>query len=206
MTNEKRIRAAYFLRSSLKSALDVVTHPLTLCVATCALALSNSFSLIVLLMGFVAPVCVGLAMRLAKKITFYWAPRSKHDRLLILMINLTFYVALIALCNRVGVPRSVKIIPLIQTVIMLVSAALLIANKSIVNEHFATPVAYTTYAVSIAVFSGITMTEPVILLILLIGAKSYLWINMHQTTGREVAASTLLGIVAAALCIWLVSI
>jgi membrane-associated HD superfamily phosphohydrolase len=172
-----------------------------LCSSLTAILLFNQFSLIVMLLGFVAPVAVGMVLRVKKKIKSYWAARTTHDRQVLLLINLTFYVILMAWCNAVRIPSSIKIIPLIQIVVMLASLVCLhYPWGRYINGHFAALAAFLSYGIVIGIFTGITVTKPILFFTVLFGIKAYLWLEKHQTNGREIATSVLLGAVVTGLC------
>jgi hypothetical protein len=176
-----------------------------LCSSLTAILLFNQFSLVVMFLGFVAPVAIGIVLRVKKKIKSFWAARTTHDRQVLLLINLTFYVILMALCNAVRIPSSIKIIPLIQIVIMLASLVCLhYPWGKYINGHFAALAAFLSYGVIVGIFTGITITKPILFFTVLFGVKAYLWLEKHQTTGREIATSTLLGVVVTGLCGFLI--
>lgn len=193
MNHENLIRTQYFLRRGIKVALDILLHPLVICPVLTAILLGNRLSIFVLLLGLVGPVVMGLLLLWTKKISSFWSAHSVHDRQLLLLVNIIFYGTLLALFHLAQVPISLKLLPIIQTLFMVLSLPLLLTSRFHVNGHFVALAAFISYGTAISIHTSISAITPILLFTVLFGIKGALWIDMHQSTGREIALSALLG-------------
>ncbi|MDY5969408.1 MAG: hypothetical protein SPJ13_05295 [Bacteroidales bacterium] len=194
------LRMAHWVQRATKQFLDIVLHPLAIYTFLTIYSFPPMARWIGLVLGFVAPVTIGLVMQKTKKIKSYWSANSTHDRRLLILVNLIFYTSLLTFCNGIGIPPIIKVVPLITLVVLVATWVLIIFPWGDVNGHFVALTMLITYLTLLTFKIGLNLALPAIAAIVLMGIKSYLWMEESSMTVRSLLMSTLLGLTVTISC------
>lgn len=198
--DEAFARALRVARHATRCVLDVALHPLVVYTALTVFTLPPLARWIGVALGFAAPTLLGVVLWQAKKIKSFWSASDSCDRRLLAMVNIVFYTALLSFCNGVGVPAIIRVVPLIALVAMAAMLVLAHFRWGNLNDHF---VALTVLIVYLAILTfrlGLGLVLPVVLAILLMGIKAYLWMEDEGMTVRTLLMSALLGLLVSFAC------
>lgn len=187
----------------IKKVADILLNPIVIYTSVTAMMAPPFLDIEVLLLGFAFPALIGLMALRKKKLQAYWDANTMNDRRIIILINLVFYITLMAIFTATRVNGVIRVIVLFANVIMFLSLVLIYVPKWSVSGHFASLAAIITYICILGGRMNLDLTKVAIAYILIFGIKAYLWLETGQTNGREITVSALLGCVASFTCFYL---